>query len=208
MASTIQVDKVQDTGGNTILSSNSTGTFTYEAASGANFTALTAANLTGALPAISGSSLTGVGKILQVQATAADSRTTGSGTTYADCGITDTITCATTSSKVLVIASFMAKVDSDNASVDGVGLVQQVLRDSTQVYETRMGVSYPEDSGMDFAVTGTTTMITVDSPSSTSELTYKVQVKGINATDLWEVASDISGGVFGTRSIVLIEIGA
>ena len=29
MASTIQVDKVQDTGGNTILSSNSTGTFTY-----------------------------------------------------------------------------------------------------------------------------------------------------------------------------------
>ena len=29
MASTIQVDKIQDTGGNTILSSNSTGTFTY-----------------------------------------------------------------------------------------------------------------------------------------------------------------------------------
>ena len=40
MASTIQVDKIQDTGGNTILSSNSTGTFTYEAASGANFTNL------------------------------------------------------------------------------------------------------------------------------------------------------------------------
>jgi hypothetical protein len=45
MASTIQVDKVQDTGGNTILSSNSTGTFTYEAASGANFTALDAGNV-------------------------------------------------------------------------------------------------------------------------------------------------------------------
>ena len=28
MASTIQVDKIQDTGGNTIISSNSTGTFT------------------------------------------------------------------------------------------------------------------------------------------------------------------------------------
>ena len=45
MASTIQVDKIQDTGGNTILSSNSTGTFTYEAASGANFTALDADNV-------------------------------------------------------------------------------------------------------------------------------------------------------------------
>ena len=45
MASTIQVDKIQDTGGNTILSSNSTGTFTYEAASGANFTALDADNI-------------------------------------------------------------------------------------------------------------------------------------------------------------------
>ena len=52
MASTIQVDKVQDTGGNTILSSNSTGTFTYEAASGANFTALAADNVSAGTVAI------------------------------------------------------------------------------------------------------------------------------------------------------------
>ena len=52
MASTIQVDKVQDTGGNTILSSNSTGTFTYEAASGANFTALDADNISAGTLAI------------------------------------------------------------------------------------------------------------------------------------------------------------
>jgi hypothetical protein len=52
MASTIQVDKVQDTGGNTILSSNSTGTFTYEAASGANFTALDADNVSAGTLAI------------------------------------------------------------------------------------------------------------------------------------------------------------
>jgi hypothetical protein len=52
MASTIQVDKIQDTGGNTILSSNSTGTFTYEAASGANFTALDADNVSAGTLAI------------------------------------------------------------------------------------------------------------------------------------------------------------
>ena len=52
MASTIQVDKIQDTGGNTILSSNSTGTFTYEAASGANFTALAADNISAGTLAI------------------------------------------------------------------------------------------------------------------------------------------------------------
>ena len=52
MASTIQVDKVPDTGGNTILSSNSTGTFTYEAASGANFTALDADNVSAGTLAI------------------------------------------------------------------------------------------------------------------------------------------------------------
>ena len=52
MASTIQVDKIQDTGGNTILSSNSTGTFTYEVASGANFTALDADNVSAGTLAI------------------------------------------------------------------------------------------------------------------------------------------------------------
>ena len=52
MASTIQVDKIQDTGGNTIVSSNSTGTFTYEAASGANFTALDADNISAGTLAI------------------------------------------------------------------------------------------------------------------------------------------------------------
>ena len=197
MASVLKVDKLDPQSGTALEIGTSGDTITVP--SGATF------NVAGTLQ--EGGSALVTGKILQVQHSAADSRTTGSGTTYADCGITDTITCSTTSSKVLVIASFMAKVDSDNASVDGTALVQQVLRDSTQVYESRMGVSYPEDSGMDFSVTGTNTMITVDSPASTSALTYKVQVKGINATDLWEVASDISGGVFGTRSIVLIEIG-
>ena len=52
MASTIQVDKIQDTGRNTILSSNSTGTFTYEAASGAYFTALDADNVSAGTLAI------------------------------------------------------------------------------------------------------------------------------------------------------------
>jgi len=158
----------------------------------------------------------GGGKVLQVQSDIAQSRTTGSGTTYADAGsdLTDTITCAATSSKVLVIASFNYGVDNNNAAVTNVGLKQRCLRsddafvsDSNQIYATMAFANFPENSGMDFAILGTTCMVILDSPSSVAELTYKVQVHGYNSGDLWEVGTDI-GSEYGSRGITLIEIGA
>ena len=47
----------------------------------------------------------GLGKILQAQSTSSTSRTVVSASTFTGCGLSDTITCATTSSKVLVIVS-------------------------------------------------------------------------------------------------------
>jgi hypothetical protein len=161
-----------------------------------------------------GSGLSGVGKILQVQAYLAQSRTTGSGTTYANAGIEDTITCSATSSKVLVIASFNYGVDNNNAAVANVGLKQRCLRsddafvsDSNQIYATMGYAGFPENSGMDFTIYDTTCMVILDSPSSTSELTYKIQAHGYNSTDLWEIGTDISTE-YGSRGITLIEIGA
>ena len=158
----------------------------------------------------------GGGKVLQAQHYLAQSRTTGSGTTYADCGISDTITCSATSSKVLFIASFHCKIDNNNASVSGVAVRMQVLRsddgfasDSNRVFEGSQFANFPENSGMDFALAQVPCMVAVDSPSSTSELTYKVQIKAAwYATDLWEVAGDVASGVYGKKGITLIEIGA
>ena len=158
----------------------------------------------------------GGGKVLQVQQTSAFSRTTGSGTTYTDCGISDTITCSETSSKVLFIASFHCKIDNNNAAVSGVAVRMQVLRsddafvsDSNRVFEGSQFANFPENSGMDFALAQVPCMVAVDSPSSTSELTYKVQIKAAwYESDLWEVSADVESGVYGKKGITLIEIGA
>ena len=87
MASTIQVDKIQDTGGNTILSSNSTGTFTYSAG-------------------------TGMGKVLQVVqfvSTDGQESNTVQQPTWADTFLTTSITPSATTSKILV--SYVTQVN-------------------------------------------------------------------------------------------------
>ena len=155
------------------------------------------------------------GKLLQVQAYLAQSRTTGSGTTYANAGIEDTITCSAATSKVLVLASFNFGVDNANAAVTSVSLKQACFRsddafssDSNQIYATSAWANFPENSGMDFMIAGTTCMVILDSPATTDELTYKVQVKSnFNTSDLWEVGTDITSE-YGSRGITLIEIGA
>jgi len=105
MASTIQVDKVQDTGGNTILSSNSTGTFTYEAASGANFTALDADNVSaGTLAVARGGSGRAIitGNILQVVQSTTTSNISTASTSYVATAFINSITPTLSDSKILI----------------------------------------------------------------------------------------------------------
>ena len=200
--STLKVDQ--------ILKRTGTGTITV-GQSGDTITIPSGATLNAA-----GSTSGSIGKVLQVQSSIAQSRTTGSGTTYADAGFSDTITCSSTSSKVLVIANFNYGVDNNNQSVSNVSLKQRLLRsndgfssDSNQLSATAAWSNFPEDSGMDFAIAGTTCLVVVDSPSSIAELTYKVQVKSLwNAGDLWEVGTDIGDSEKGVRGITLMEIGA
>lgn len=88
MASTIRVDALQDTGANDIITSDSAGTFTYAAASGANFTALDADNVSaGTLAVARGGTgaTTGAGMTLISTVTASSDATvtfTGLTTSY------------------------------------------------------------------------------------------------------------------------------
>ena len=158
MASTIQVDKIQDTGGNTILSSNSTGTFTYEAASGANFT-----------------NLSGVGKIGQVlQSTKTDTFTATSTTYTLVTDLSISITPSATSSKILVLST----VGIGNA---GISNHFRIYRDSTSIFEGDTASSRPKttfswSSGNQYWPQ-TIACQYLDSPSSTSALAYAVYVQ-------------------------------
>ena len=165
------------------------------ALNGSAVTNLTSGNLTGALPAISGASLTGIttGKILQVQnmnsstAVAYDTNTS-----FVDTGITDSITPSATSSKILIVAS----IQFTNSSTSD-AITWKALRDSTSLGEQQdiraQGVTLA--SVYSFAY--------VDSPSSTSAITYKFQFRRTGGSGYIYVNTSGTS----TSSMALLEIG-
>lgn len=152
-------------------------------------------------------------KVLQVvQGTLATAATTTSGT-LTDTGLSVSITPSSATSKILVISSVMAS-KSDGAH----SAYFTILRDSTNlVVPTSPGsriariCQIPGDiTGMQYYMS-TLNWTWLDSPASTSALTYKVQynVNGgtgcINRT-FWD--SDLAGAARGVSTITVMEISA
>ena len=88
---------------------------------------IASSKLTGALPALDGSALTGVGKVLQVvMGTTNTAASTGSAT-YTDTGLSATITPSATSSKVLAMVNQPLTVSSaTSAARDYAEIMRQV----------------------------------------------------------------------------------
>ena len=190
------IDKVQDgtivnADIDTVAASKLTGTIadarfpaTLPVASGANLTALPAANITGTLPAISGANLTNLpsgGKVLQVVSATDGGYTTSSSSTYADTGLTATITPSATSSKVLVLISHgtCEKRNSDT------GMALQLLRGSTAILKFAGQIGYHGASVSTSAVQSSNASTTyLDSPATTSATVYKTQFKSNNNASL------------------------
>jgi hypothetical protein len=153
--------------------------------------------------AINGTDLpTTGGKVLQVVTGTTTTDTGAQGTTsYYDTGLTADITPASSSNKVLVIVSqtVQCQRDSDN---DMQGHIN-IMRDSTEVGEWYYAVN--EDTG-DFGP-AVKTLTYLDSPSSTSALTYKTQIKGSTTSNSGSVRANqqLSSGE-SISSIQLIEI--
>ena len=153
----------------------------------------------------------GGGKVLQTQSSSSMSRTTISTTSFAGCGLSDTITCASTSSKVLVIISAEFGCDSSNAATTNTLVKFQLTRNhsgisETQIYHCKEEHNRPEDSGMDMIFAGNLSIIFLDSPSSTNELTYTLNGLIYPSTTRAEIIS--GGSSEHTKAITLIEIGA
>jgi hypothetical protein len=143
--------------------------------SGASLTALQSAQLTGALPAIDGSALTGISSIGTIVKIAADEITgtaSGSGT-FSNTGLEVTITPASTSNKIMLfttgsigvsVNTLAARFTENNTAV-GVG----------DPNGSRLRVSFkirgPHDNNHSALFSGSCIL----SPNSTSALTYRVQ---------------------------------
>ena len=122
----------------------------------------------GATLDVTGATVTGLsaGKIGQVLSTKKTDVFTTSSSSYTDVtGLSVAITPSATSSKILCICTgIYGKNTSDNFN-------HQVVRDSTSLIENKI------DDGTGTNNTDVFSIQVLDSPSSTSELTYKLQIK-------------------------------
>ena len=157
----------------------------------------------GTFPALDGSNLTGVsaGKVGQVISAVTTTATNIASTSYADTTATASITPSATTSKVLVLVSINCNIDRDNS--DGwVGI--KLLRDSTNIWEANEYIAWDEAGGVGaIKASDQASLVYLDSPSSTSALTYKVQGKSSHTSNNGQARFQISNN---TSSVTLMEI--
>ena len=154
----------------------------------------------------------GLGKVLQTQSVEGNGRTTiSSGSFTSINNLSDTITCAATSSKVLILVNGQFGADSNNASVTYVGAKFKLYRNhsgisETEIFSTHYQHNRPENSGMDMIFQDNANFIYLDSPNTTNEVTYTT--KGLNDPSTSGLEVIAGGSNDFDITITLIEIGA
>jgi len=138
----------------------------------------------------------GGGKVLQVIQATTSTSVVNSTTTYSDTGLSASITPSASTSKILVLAMHPS-IKGDGASNNGLYL--KIMRDSTSVLEETLALY----TGTDLALFSLQNLTYLDSPSTTSAITYKTQVKNLRNGGYVEVQHNSN-----TATLILMEIGA
>lgn len=145
------------------------------------------------------STQTGKRKVLQVVSFSYATGATNSTTTYADTGLTATITPSSTTSKILVLVSQNGLYKTAGASTNGVHL--RLLRGATEIQMFGYSIGY---DGVAIArYLGGTSAMFLDSPATTSAVTYKTQLR--NEANAASVSVQFGGA---QSTITLIEVSA
>jgi hypothetical protein len=151
----------------------------------------------------------GGGKVLQVVSAVHSTETSNATTSYADTGLTASITPATTGSKILVIVSQPFSQQRLTQTAAG-GL--RLLRGATEVYNTggttaarTLNVSMLGTGATSLIVDAVASMVYLDSPNTTSATAYKTQFRPFSTANSGSATVQKDSA---ESSIVLIEIGA
>ena len=164
-------------------------------------TALDATILTGALPAISGASLTGIttGKILQIQSASWTAGASTSSTSFEGTVFSDTITPSATSSKIWIVING-GRSSYGSGTAEGVTSLYKQVGGSGGYSEV---VSMMEANVNEAGGYGKPSLSFnyLDSPSTTSAIEYKIYFK-TNANTFHLNSSNAR------LSISLLEVGA
>lgn len=142
------------------------------------------------------------GKVLQVVSATTTTATTIATTTLTDTNITASITPSATSSKILILLTgqFAASRSTTNVYVNAA-----LKRGATTIadYPTGNYAGYNIGSGVSYLYL-TQSIVYLDSPSTTSSTTYKLQSAVNESTNSGQVIYQNGSS---TSSIILIEIG-
>ena len=147
------------------------------------------------------------GKVLQVVSATTTTATTIATDTLTDTGITASITPSSASSKVLVLVTAEFKHFRNGAGFTGIAA--ELLRGATTIADWNKTDADEFDfiqyagSSANVYKSGTTTVVYLDSPATTSSTTYKLQARGYDSSVsvTFQKNSAIS-------TITLLEIGA
>ena len=142
----------------------------------------------------------GGGKVLQVVAATHSTETTSSSSTYADTGLTATITPSSATSKILILATIAGVAKDTNNTTCNIRLV----RTSTTIVQMSGGAG--KTGAADTNNIGTVSTAFLDSPATTSATTYKCTFNSNNNNASTRVQNSETDN--STSSIVLLEIGA
>jgi hypothetical protein len=152
------------------------------------------------------------GGIIQVVQGTTTTQVTVSTTTYTDTGVTASITPTSSSNKILVNAVLF--INPRRSTLEyGAGF--RLLRDSTTILDPAANATGPFSIYTVASSSGTTffqvymnhPMMILDSPSSTSSLTYKVQMRPFNTANSGDVRINPAGSSGSPTSyITLMEV--
>ena len=139
----------------------------------------------------------GGGKVLQVVNATYSTVVTTSSSTYADTGLTATITPTSATSKILVFVHQTGISKNGNDVYIGIRL----MRGATTISQFEKAAAYTGNSNTNGVGGSGTTYL--DSPATTSATTYKTQFASLGNQSTAQVQNDNS-----TSTITLMEIGA
>jgi hypothetical protein len=124
---------------------------------------------------------TKIGQVVTSTTSSSTAATGGAGYTDVS-GLSVTITPTLTSSKILIITSFVILGSGTTYQSGQV----QLLRTSTSLTSTTLGSYYPGGASTNFADYMQYSQQYVDSPSTTSATTYKMQINNVFSTTNWQ----------------------
>jgi hypothetical protein len=114
------------------------------------------------------------GAVVQVKSAVYSTSTSNSTTTYADTGLSLSITPTSASNKVLVIIQQMQMNDNTAPAYETAAYLR-IMRDSTAIFNDTNFVWYHKQGDESGYNREYTTLVYLDSPATTSSITYKTQ---------------------------------